>query len=65
MALSSPEECRIRADACDRAADEATTLESRQIMRVLAGCWRKLADRDAHKVRQPRGGQRRNQPSAE
>ncbi len=45
----TPQDYRVRAAACERLADSATSSETREIMHYLAMRWRALADEDEAK----------------
>ena len=64
-APKTPQDYRIRADACRRLADSATSSETREIMNYLAMRWRALADEDEAKRKPPDNSQAqsRAQPS--
>ena len=49
----APQDYRVRAAACERLADSATSSETREIMHYLAMRWRALADEDEAKRKPP------------
>jgi len=53
----TPQDYRVRAAACERLADLATSSETREIMHYLAVRWRALANEDEAKRKLPDNSQ--------
>ena len=53
----TPQDYRVRAAACERLADSATSAETREIMHYLAMRWRALANEAEAKRKPPDNSQ--------